>query len=163
VFRRPTRCSSKQYLFYCQVTLHVSGVFRTHHQEYTNCSYNHWYKSWIWWYNGKIRLKRVHGRAGTSLWTWPKYNWSSLAMSKNEVAARSWTLLNGFYHYISKFVTCTSGCNYSLCTPDDGCVRHPKHVEWLGSIINRDCLELHLVGLLNTRLQCMEIWTKNSW
>jgi len=32
------------YLFYCQVTLHVSGVSRTHHQEYTNSSYNHWYK-----------------------------------------------------------------------------------------------------------------------
>ena len=33
------------YLFYCQVTLHVSGVSRTHHQEYTNCSYNHWHRS----------------------------------------------------------------------------------------------------------------------
>jgi len=37
--------------------------------------------------------------------------------------------LIGFYHYISKFMTCASGCNYSLCTPDDGCGRHPKHVE----------------------------------
>ena len=36
---------SSLYLFYCQVSLHVSGVSRTHHQEYTNCSYNHWYKS----------------------------------------------------------------------------------------------------------------------
>jgi hypothetical protein len=36
---------SSLYLFYCQVTLHVSGVFRTQHQEYTNCNYNHWYKS----------------------------------------------------------------------------------------------------------------------
>jgi len=35
---------STLYLFYCQVTLHVSGVSHTHHQEYTNCSYNHWYK-----------------------------------------------------------------------------------------------------------------------
>jgi hypothetical protein len=32
-------------LLYCQVTLHVSGVFRTHYQEYRNCSYNHWYTS----------------------------------------------------------------------------------------------------------------------
>jgi hypothetical protein len=31
---------SSLYLFYCQVTLHVSGVSRTHHQAYTNCSYN---------------------------------------------------------------------------------------------------------------------------
>ena len=36
---------SSLYLFYCQVTLHVSGVSRTHNQEYTNCTYNHWYKS----------------------------------------------------------------------------------------------------------------------
>ena len=36
---------SSFYLFYCQVTLHVPGVSRTHHQEYTSCSYNHWYKS----------------------------------------------------------------------------------------------------------------------
>jgi hypothetical protein len=28
-----------------------------------------------------------------------------------------------------KFMTCTSGCNYSLCTPDDGYGRHPKYVE----------------------------------
>ena len=37
--------------------------------------------------------------------------------------------LIGFYHYIFKFMTCPGGCNYSLCTPDDGCERHPKHVE----------------------------------
>jgi hypothetical protein len=36
---------SSFYLLYCQVTLYVSGVSRAHHQEYTNCSYNHWYKS----------------------------------------------------------------------------------------------------------------------
>jgi len=36
---------STLYLFYCQVTQSVSGVSRTYHQEYTNCSYNHWYKS----------------------------------------------------------------------------------------------------------------------
>jgi len=46
-------------------------------------------------------------------------------------------------------MTCTSGCKDSLCTPDDGCARHLKHVERLGSKTNKDCLELHLVGLLN--------------
>jgi len=47
---------SSLYLFYCQVTLHVSGVSHTHHQEYTNCPYSHWYKSWIWRCNDKIWL-----------------------------------------------------------------------------------------------------------
>ena len=108
---------SSLYLFYCQVTLHVSGVSRTHHQEYTNCSFNHWYRWWIWRCSDKIRLKRAHGRAAASLWP--------------------------FF----KFMICTSGCNYSLYTRDVGCRRHPKHTEWLGS--KTDCLELHLVGLLN--------------
>jgi hypothetical protein len=36
---------SRLYLFYCQVTLHISGVSRTYHQEYINCSYTHWHKS----------------------------------------------------------------------------------------------------------------------
>jgi len=47
---------SSLYLFYCQATLHVSGVSHTHHQEYTNCSYNHWYRSWIWRCNDKTQL-----------------------------------------------------------------------------------------------------------
>jgi len=34
-----------------------------------------------------------------------------------------------------------------LCTPDDGCGWHPKHVEWTCRIINR-LLLLHLVGQL---------------
>ena len=36
---------SSLYLFHCQVTLHVSGISHAHHQEYTNRSYNHWYRS----------------------------------------------------------------------------------------------------------------------
>jgi len=33
-----------------------------------------------------------------------------------------------------------------LRTPDDGCERHPKHVEWSCSKININCVLLHLVG-----------------
>jgi hypothetical protein len=114
-------CSPSLYLFYCQVILHVSGVSRTHHQEHTKCSYNHWYRSWIWRCSDKIRLKspwtsrdavisslclfycrvtlhisgvsRTHHQEHTNcsnnhwyrswIWRWP---WSS------EVAARPWTL-----------------------------------------------------------------------
>jgi hypothetical protein len=72
---------------------------------------------------------------------------------QSEIAAWPWTLFNGFYLYITKFMTCTSGCNYSLCTPDDGCGRHPKHVEWLSSQINKDYLELHLVGCLKHKFK----------
>jgi len=75
---------SRPYLLYCQVTLHVSGVSHTYHQEYTNCSYNYWYKSWIWRGNVKIRFKKsmeeqlphiVHGQ----IWPWKKWgSWSSM-------------------------------------------------------------------------------------
>ena len=56
---------SSLYLFYCQVTLHVSGVSRTHHQEYTNCSYKHWYKSCC-------KLQRYHLDENCGLESWFK-------------------------------------------------------------------------------------------
>ena len=34
-------------LFHCIVTLHVSGAFHTHHQEYINCIYTLRYRSYI--------------------------------------------------------------------------------------------------------------------
>jgi hypothetical protein len=37
--------------------------------------------------------------------------------------------LTDFYHYIFKWMTCTSGCNYSLCTPDDRCGKRPKRID----------------------------------
>jgi len=34
-YNKPTRCSCLQsILFHCRVTLHVTGAFHTHHQEY---------------------------------------------------------------------------------------------------------------------------------
>ena len=47
-YNNPTRCSCTQsILFYCNVTLHVSGAFHTHHQEYINCIYSLRYRSYI--------------------------------------------------------------------------------------------------------------------
>ena len=46
-YNNPTRCSCAQsVLFHCSVTLHVSGAFRTYHQEYFNCIYNLRYTSY---------------------------------------------------------------------------------------------------------------------
>ena len=33
-YEDPTRCNSMQVFIYCKITLHISGVHRTHHQEY---------------------------------------------------------------------------------------------------------------------------------
>jgi len=54
---------SSLYLFYCHVTVHVSGVSRIHHQEYTNCSYSHWYKSCC-----KLQRYRVDENCGLGNW-----------------------------------------------------------------------------------------------
>ena len=79
---------SSLYSFYCQVTLHVWGVSRTHHQEYTSCSYNHWRKSKFGECSDKIRLKRANGRAATSLWTGPKIR---LKRTHGRAATSLWT------------------------------------------------------------------------
>ena len=47
-YNNPTRCSCAQsILFHCSVTVHVSGAFYTHHQEYINCIYSLRYRSYI--------------------------------------------------------------------------------------------------------------------
>jgi len=46
-YSKPTRCSySQSMLLYCRVTLHVSGAFRTHHQEYTKLYHSLRYRSY---------------------------------------------------------------------------------------------------------------------
>jgi len=51
--------------------------------------------------------------------------------------------LNMFRLSTTPFIRSTQNCNYSLrycavlCTPNDGCGWHPKHVEWTCRIINR--------------------------
>jgi len=84
---------SSLYLFYFQVTLHISGVSHTHHARICTSRY-------VTLAMAKVTYLLIHG-----------------------------FFLIGFYHYIFKFMTCTSYCNYSLCTPGDGSGRHPKHVE----------------------------------
>jgi len=46
-YNKPTRCSySQSILFYCRVTLHVSGAFHTHHLEYTKMYHSLRYRSY---------------------------------------------------------------------------------------------------------------------
>jgi len=46
-----------------------------------------------------------------------------------------------------------------LCTPDDGCGWHPKHVEWTCRIINRLLCVASRWTVINTDQQCTEPWT----
>ena len=45
-----------------------------------------------------------------------------------------------------------------LCTRDDGCVWHPKHVEWTCRIVNRLTIILNSVRQLNTLLPNVIAW-----
>ena len=67
----PTRCNNMQSIFYCNITLHVSGAVHTHHQEYINCSYSYWDKSCV---RAATSLQRGQVR---TLLTWPC--WSEVA------------------------------------------------------------------------------------
>ena len=48
--------------------------------------------------------------------------------------------------------TCARGCIYSYCTPDDGCKKHPKHVEQSRSAVIKVTAQLHRVGLINIQV-----------
>jgi hypothetical protein len=53
---------------------------------------------------------------------------SSLQGYYSEIDSRPWTSFNGFKPH--RHMNCTYDCMCSFnCTPDDGCRKHPKHVE----------------------------------
>jgi len=97
----PTRCNTKQPIYYSASSLHMFRVSKTPIIRSTlNSNYSLRYCT-------VISLQR--GQA------WPRWR---------EVAAQKmWP--------VPEFVVTL------LCTPDDGCGWHPKHVEWTCRIINR--------------------------
>jgi hypothetical protein len=61
--KSPTGCNSVQsVLFYCKITLHVSGVIRTHHREYIKL-----YKTPTW--PGRPDLATLEGGSCTDIMT----------------------------------------------------------------------------------------------
>jgi len=72
----------------CKITLHVSGVHRTHHQEYI-----------------KLLLHPL----------------VQVIVSELQLSSNVRLLLRYYDLYTEAAVTV-------LCTPDDGCDGHPKHV-----------------------------------
>ena len=116
---------SQSILFYCKISLHVSGVFHTHHQEYR-----------------KLQVQNPV----QDIWT--------VQLPSSNVAKA--TLEEGS---CTVHLSCTGGCIAVLCTPDDGCGRHPKHVEWSCSIINWLRTAASCWFTFNTDLWCTESLT----
>jgi len=63
-YSKPTRWScSQSILFYCRFTLHVSGAFHAHHQEYTKLYHSLWYRSYCnvqRYFNCKNNNNKIH-------------------------------------------------------------------------------------------------------
>jgi len=97
----PTRCNTKQSIYYSASSLYMFRVSTTPIIRSTqNCNYSLRYCA-------TTSLQR--GQA------WPRW--------REVVAQKIWPVLE---------VVVTV-----LCTPDDGCGWHPKHVEWTCRIINK--------------------------
>jgi len=101
----PTRCNTKQSIYYSASTLYMFRVSTTPIIRSTqNCNYGLRY--WSYFLCSYLPPTRP---------TWPRWR---------EVAAQK------IWPVPEAVVTV-------LCTPDDGCGWHPKHVEWTCRIINR--------------------------
>jgi len=75
------------------------------------------------WYRFKS-VEGVQGRAPSSL-SWPIRNWPR----HSELGSRTWTpsMDLNLHHTDTSLVPVIAST--FLCTPDDGCREHPKHVE----------------------------------
>ena len=98
----PTRCSTKQSIYYYASSLYMFRVSTTPIFRSTqNCNYSLWYCA---------AASLQHGQA------WPRWR---------EVAAHK------------KIWPVPEAVVTVLCTPEDGCGWHPKHVQWTCRVINR--------------------------
>ena len=102
-YNKPTICSfSQSILFHCRVTLHVSGAFHSHHQEYI-----------------KLYLQP------------PVHVILSLQLPSSKLAKFELNSILGWRKVAATIIWhVTEAVDTVLCTPDDGCGKYPKHVEW---------------------------------
>jgi hypothetical protein len=121
----PTGCNtSTLHWFYCKITLHVSGTFRTHHQEYNNCS---------WQPLVQHMLRLVVHRFVLYIYICVCvciYIHTHTQNIQRDTTVRYTTQLRS-----RPIVTCDVpvAIKYSYCTSDDGYGQYPKHVEWFCS------------------------------
>jgi len=128
----PTRCNTNQSIYYSASSLYMFQVSTTPTIRSTqNCNYSLRY--WLYYF---VQLPP------SNVAKWPR-----LA-----------TLEGGS---CTKYMTSTGGCTLItvLCTPDDGCFWHPKHVEWIRRIINRPLCVASRWTIVDIDQRCTEPWT----
>ena len=67
------------------------------------------------------------------------------------------SLLSSLYMFRAPTYDCTSGCRY-ICTPDDGRVCRPKHVEWIKQKNKIHCIQLHLLVISIDDRKCLLVF-----
>ena len=144
-------------------TLHVSGAPCTHHQEYNNCICSPWHELHIGQppsYVGNAGYELVHTLpsrkvfSGASCTHHQEYDncicspWYELHIGQPPSYVAGYSL--PCRKVVIRCVTRTGGCIYSCHTPDNGCKKCPKHVEWSRSEI-KITTQPHRVGLFNNK------------
>ena len=119
----PTRCNTKQYIYYSASSLHMFRVSTKPIISSTqNCNYSLRYCAATSLERGKV--------------------WS---LCREVIAQKIWSV--------------TEAVVTVLCTPDDGCGWHSKHVEWTCRIINRVLCVASRWTIINTEQRRTEPWT----
>jgi len=120
----PTRCNTKQSIYYYASSLYMFRMSTTPIIRSTqNCNYSLRYCS-------ATSIQRGHGKLA-----WPRWR---------EVAAQ-------------KIWPVPEAVITVLCTPDDGCGWHPKHVQWTCRIINRLLYVASRWTIINTETNISDI------
>ena len=116
----PTRCNTKQSVYYSESTLYLFRVSTTPITRSTqNCNYSLRYGAFT-----SLQCGQALSR------------WRAVA------AEKIWPV--------------TEAVVTVLCTPDDGCGWHPKHVEWTCRIINRLLCVASRWAVINIDQRCTE-------
>jgi hypothetical protein len=141
-----------QVFIYCKITLHISGVHRTHHQEYIKLQLQ-----------PLVQVIHLRRRSHFSYDIQLRSSWSEVSRKESvlrvkRVWVNCWIVVG--YHKRNDFSYASvwpvpEAAVTVLCTPDDGCDGHPKHTEWFYSkwIPAYCCI---LLDFINLDLRCTE-------
>ena len=140
----PTRCNTKQSIYYSASALYMFRVSTTPIIKSTqNCNYSLRYWSYFFVHTPPSNVVKLviffvqlpPSNVAKLAWShWPRWR---------EVAAQ-------------KIWSVPEAVVTVLCTPDDGCCWHPKHVEWTCRIINRLLCVAPRWTIINIDQRCTE-------
>ena len=146
----PTRCKTKQSIYYSAISLYMFRVSITPIIKSTqNCNYSLRYCAATSLQGGQA-WSRWREVAAQKIWIVPVAVVTVLCTPEDGcLATLEWGAAQKIWPVQETVVTV-------LCTPDDGCGWHPKHVEWTCRIINRLLYVASRWTIINIDQRCTE-------